>query len=223
MHTRRFIGSAVVVASLLAGTACGASGGKDDSQKATTTTTASHATTTAATTTSTAAAKTTTTAGSSGGVSVTSWAGGFCGSFAGWLTAIKTAGSSMSANPPTSVTAARTQILALFDTVGTETDSLVNAIKALGPPDMDKGAQLSTDLQQKFQEFGTETAAARASVAAASTSDPTAFQAAVQAAVDKFQTDVGKIGDSFSEIDTKYPDPQFQSALSTACADLPTG
>ncbi|HEY4375977.1 MAG TPA: hypothetical protein VGM93_02420, partial [Acidimicrobiales bacterium] len=123
MHSRRFIGTALVAASLLAGTACGASGGNDAAKTTSTTASASHTTTTAATAPSTTAAKTTTTAGSTGspeGASVDAWASGFCGSFSTWLSAIKTTGSSMTANP-SSVAAARTQILTLFDTVGTQT------------------------------------------------------------------------------------------------------
>lgn len=203
---RRTLLALAAASALALVSACGASGG-DDAAATTTSSDAAATTTSEATTTTEASAK-----------GVDQWATGFCDSFGSWLDGIKQAsndvGSKVTPGDPAS---AQTAIVDLFDTASSETEDLISAIKDGGAPDIEDGQGLVDLLVEKFQGFDD---AAQAAKADAENLDPssTTLQSDVEGLTSTFQDEVNKVGDSFSEIDAKYPSSELQDALSTHCS-----
>lgn len=193
---------------------CGASGGDDASDKKTTTTEASGGDKT----TTTGAEKTTTTESSGGDVDVDEWAKGFCGSFEAWIAEIQGASGSIGDSiTPGDIQGAKDAIVGLFETASSETQSLIADLESGGTPDVDDGAALVDDLIGKFQDFDDAISAAKSDAEGLPVDDPTAFQSEVTTLVATFQTETTKVGESFSELDTKYPSPALNKALTSSC------
>lgn len=203
---RRTILALVAAGSLSLVSACGTSGGND--ADATTTAAGAKATTTeSATTTTEAAAE-----------DVDTWAMGFCGSFSTWLDGIKAASNSVSDKvTPGDPESAKTAIVDLFGTASDETRTLISAIEDGGTPDIEDGQGLVDLLVEKFHGFDDAALAAKAD---AENLDPTSpsVQSDVSDLTTTFQDEVNKVGDSFSEIDAKYPSPELNKALTTHCS-----
>lgn len=218
--------AAVVALLALTVAACGASGGNDNSDKPTTTkadkstTSGGDKTTTTEDATTTTEDQTTTTdggGGPDGAVPVETWAGDFCGSFTAWIGNIKDASSSVNSGGIDDIETAKTAIVDLFGTASSETQSLISDIDAAGVPDIPDGDQLVQDLQGKFQDFDDAILTAQSDAEALDTSDPATFQTNVTELITRFQTETKTVGDSFGELDAKYPSPEFQQALSSNC------
>ncbi|CAN5783937.1 hypothetical protein BH10ACT1_BH10ACT1_09850 [soil metagenome] len=149
---------------------------------------------------------------------VTTWAQGFCGDFGTWIDAIRTAGSSVGKGVAKGdVTGAKAAIVKLFTTSEDATDALIESLEAGGTPDLTDGGALVEDLKAKFGAFKKAIVAARGDAEALSTGDPAAFATQVDGLVGTFQSETTKVGDSFAEIDTKYPSSELQAALSADC------
>lgn len=202
--------------------ACGASGGSGGSLKATTTTAADTSTTAGGsnTTTTTEDTTTTTSKGSSGGdtIAVAAWADDFCGNFGSWIDDIKSisskAGDGLSAGD---VAGAKQAVVDLFGNASDRTQQLIDDIDSGGVPDMDNGDELVKDLEGKFTDFDDAIQSAKSDASDLETSDGTQFQSDVQDLLKRFQTEVKDVGDSFSELDAKYPSRDFQQALKSSC------
>ena len=52
------------------------------------------------------------------------------------------------------------------------------------------------------------------------TADPAAFQSTITGLVSTFQSETETVGNSFSELDAKYPDPDLNEAVGSACSFL---
>jgi hypothetical protein len=201
----------VAVAALSFLGACGASGGSD-ADKDTTTTEAEKSTTTEAEET------TTTEADSGDTVEVAEWADSFCGSFSTWLDEIQTASSDVGSDiTPGDMDGAKTAIANLFGSASDATQTLMSEIEDAGDPDIEDGDQLVDDLIEKFQGFDDAAQDAKADAEALTTDDVAAFQSDATELTDRFQAEVEKVADSFSEIDAKYPSPELNDELSSAC------
>ncbi len=200
---------------------CGASGGSDGADTTTTTGTTSApetTTTTAEATTTTTAEETTTTSSSSDAVPVTAWADDFCGSFSSWTDDVKSLGSGVEGNiTPGDLEGAKTTIVGFFDDVSGRTQQLIDDVDGAGVPDIKDGDQLVKDLQGKFQEFDDAIASARSDIEGVDTGDAQAFQAQVKSSLNDFQTEATKVGNSFSELDAKYPSRELNDAINSSC------
>jgi len=203
---RKSLAVLLTVSALTLVSACGASGGSDSATKD------------KATTTTEKAKVTTTTEAKSDAVPVDEWAASFCKSFGAWTTTIKSTGDDISKDiTPGDLAGARTAIVALFDKVSAETKDLITTLETSGTPDIDDGEQFVKDLSEKFQGFVDATEASKAKAAAIPVDDPTTFQTQFTAVFDDFQKNINAVGDSFGELDTKYPDSDLQAALSKSC------
>lgn len=219
MSTKIRTAAAILALTTLA-TACGASGGGSDAGPATT---AADATTTVVEeTTSTAPPETTTTLpGPDGAIPVTKWADGFCGDFGTWLDAIKSESDGVADKvTPGDIESAKTAIVGLFDAASGQTQTLISSVEGGGVPAIEDGDKLVKDLAGRFKDFDAVITDAGAKARAVSTADPAAFQKEVQTLLTSFQTEVQTVGDSFNELDAKYPSPDLQSALSDSCTAL---
>lgn len=217
---RKSFGVLLTIAALFFVASCGASGGEDSSD--TTVASDDTPTTEAEETTTTEDEETTTTEQESSGggdVDVEEWAEGFCGNFEGWLADIQDASGSVADGiTPGDVEGAKAAIVGLFDDASATTDTLITSIEEGGAPDIDDGESLVEDLVGKFEDFNAAIGAAKSDAEALPTADPAAFQSGVNTVVETFQTEVTEVGDSFAELDTQYPSPELNAALSSSCS-----
>lgn len=210
---RKPLGILLALVALFFVASCGASGG-DESSDTTEAETSEESSTTEDETTTTAD-------DSSDAVEVDAWAEDFCGNFQGWLSEIQDASGTVSEGiTPGDVEGAKAAIVGLFDDASTSTTALIESLESGGYPDIDDGEDLVDDLVGKFEDFDTAIGGARAEAEALPTDDPAAFQSGVNDVVETFQTEVTEVGDSFSELDTKYPAPELSSALEASCTEL---
>jgi hypothetical protein len=190
--------------------ACGASGGSDDAKKS------EDPTTTAA-----PKEETTTTEADQGDdetVAVDEWADTFCGSFSTWLDDIQTASSGVADNvTPGDIDSAKTAIADLFGTASEATQTLIDELESGGAPDIDDGDQLVEDLVEKFQAFDDAAQKAKADTEDLASDDISTFQSEADELTTTFQDEVGKVADSFSEIDSKYKSEELNAELDKAC------
>ncbi|MCU1453490.1 MAG: hypothetical protein JWN46_1636, partial [Acidimicrobiales bacterium] len=159
----------------------------------------------------------TTTSGGSA-IPVKEWADGFCIPLGVWIKDLKAASAKVKTAPQTTIAEKKTAIEGLFDEAAAASEKLAGVIEALPPADMKQGDQIGPDLVTKFNDFTTESKATKDKVAAASDTDQVAFKAAATDAINAFQANVKVISDSFSALDTKYPDAAFQTAFKASCA-----
>lgn len=198
--------------------ACSSSGGNDDDASGSTTTEQEGGDET----TTTEDEETTTTeddGGEGGTVDVDEWAGEFCGNFDTWMTAVQDAGTNVadSMGDSTDLESAKTAVVGLFETISSETETLIGAIEDGGAPDIEDGEALVDDLVGKFTEFNDSIESAQAEAEGLDTADPAAFATDVQSVVSTFQTEVTEVGNSFSELDSKYPSEELNDALTSSC------
>lgn len=214
---------------VIVGSACGVSGTTDEAGKPTTTSSADRdatSTTDTTDTTETTEAPTTTSEptppASGSAVPVEQWTGRFCRSFTTWLNGIKkiTADASTNLQTASDVAARKQVLLDSYASSSALTDTLITDIEGSGPPDVARGDSLKSDILVRFRQFSSELSRLIDEVRAADPSDASAFASTVTSAAKAFQANVVTIGTSFSEIDTKYPDPAFQSALRSSCAGV---
>ena len=206
---RKTVSIVMAVAALTFLGACGTSGGSSDSEKKDD-----------ATTTTAAAAEetTTTTEAESDAVEVADWADSFCGSFGAWLDEIEAASSGVGSDvTPGDLDGAKTAIADLFGSASEATQTLISEIESAGAPDIEDGDQLVADLTEKFQGFDEAAQAAQADAEALATDDVAQFQTDATELTTRFQDEVQEVADSFSEIDAKYPSPELNEELNSAC------
>ena len=197
---RKILASALALLSLTLVAGCGASG-----NEATTTTAPS-----------TTAVETTTTETPSDEVSVTEWADGFCQSFGQWLDGIKQAGDDVGSGLRGSdLEGAKAAIVGLFDRASSETQTLLASLEAGGSPDIAKGDKFVQDLMGKFEDFNQAIGAAKDGTSALDTADRAKFGTNIKALLATFDKETTAVGDSFGELDTKYPSSELQAALSS--------
>ena len=151
-------------------------------------------------------------------IDVDTWAKGFCTDFGTWIRAIRTAGDGVG----TGVTkgdmeGAKGTIVKLFATSAEDTATLITSLEQGGVPDLTDGSSLVKDLKAKFAAYQKAILAAQAEAKALPTDDPAGFASRVDGLVETFRTETTKVGDSFAEIDTKYPSRELQDALSAGC------
>ena len=206
----------IAAAALLLVAGCSTDGDNDATKS--TTTTEAPVTTTEAPTTTTEAPTTTTEGPAEGTVDIETWAAGFCGSFGDWTTGVQDLGTTAEADLKAATTPAEAQdaVVATFDGASMLTTTLIDEVEAQDPPDMDDGEGMVAAFTSKFQEFADviEASRSRAEEVDVEASD---FGEQVQAIYADFENDFTAIGNSFGEIDRKYPDPEFQRALTDAC------
>lgn len=190
MRTSLAVLAAAGMLTILSG--CGTSSGEDD----------------AAETTTTEAAP----------IEVEAWADSFCGSFGTWLDAIEAASSGVADEVvPGDIASAKTAISNLFGTASTATEGLIAELEDGGAPDIDDGDQLVDDLIAKFDAFNEAAQAAQADTEALANEDIASFQGAADELTTRFQDEVNTVADSFGEIDTDYPSPELNAALTASC------
>ncbi len=200
---RKYLIALVALASLATLSACGSSGGSDGASDATTTTKAK-------------ATKTTTEVPT---VTVAKWAGEFCGNFKTWQDEIQASSSKVKDKvDPTDASTAQTAISDLFSEASTSTQDLIASIENGSVPDMDEGQAFLDDLISKFQEIDDAAQSAKTDVGKLKTDDLETFETEATKLVTQFQDAITKVGDSFSEIDAKYPSADLEAALSKSCA-----
>lgn len=207
---RKSFGPIGAVLALTFISACGASGGQTEAGVTTSTTAAASQD------------STTTTAASSGDtVSIATWAAGFCGSFDAWISKIKeassTVGSGLSGGD---VAAGKAAIIRLFETASAETKTLISSLEDGGVPDMSDGDRFVSDLTGKFQDFDRAIDAAKTEAEALPIDDPAGFSTKVAVLVKTFTTETTAVGNSFTELDGKYPSPVLSSALTDSCDSI---
>ena len=215
--------AATAAALALVLSACGASGGSSEGagQSPTTAAASDSTTTTTEAPTTTEATTTTTSDIPEDAVAVKDWADDFCGNFKGWITDIQTASTDVGKDiNPGDINGGKLAIVKLFETASTETESLIGQIDAGGVPDVPDGDKLVDDLNGKFQDFNDAIEKAKAEAEALPTDDPNAFQSEVKRLTQTFQDETTKVGESFGELDAKYPSPELQSALSDSCKGI---
>ena len=197
---RRSAASALALLSLALVAGCGASGDKA----------------TATTAPSTTAAETTTTETPSDEVSVTEWADGFCETFGDWLDGIKQAGDDAGSGlSGGDLEGAKEAIVGLFDSASSVTRTLLTSLSEGGSPDIAKGDQFVEDLMGKFEDFDQAISAAKDGTNALDTADRAKFGQDVKALLATFDKVTAAVGDSFGELDSKYPSSELQTALSS--------
>lgn len=193
--------------------ACGASGTQDE-QAATTTDAGTEETTT----TTSGATTTTESNVADGATDVDDWAEDFCGSFEGWISNIQDASAEVGADiEPGDIQGGKDAIVNLFELASAQTENLVSDIEAGGVPDVEDGDKLVDDLTSKFNDFNAAIEEAKTQAEAIPIDDAAAFQAKITELTGTFETEVLAVGESFSELDAKYPSRELQSALSSSC------
>lgn len=201
---RKTLLALVAVLSLFVVSACGASGGEDTSSDDKPDTTE--------------AAETTTTEAEAETVPVDEWAKGFCSDFSNWTDTIEKVGDDITADiTPGDLEGARTAIEGLFGEVADETQSLVDSLEEGGTPDIDDGDKFIADLSEKFQGFVDATNDSKEAAADIPVDDPSTFQTEFTKLFEDFQSNINDVGDSFGELDSRYPDPDLQKALTDNC------
>lgn len=152
-------------------------------------------------------------------VEVEAWADNFCGDFQAWLDGVKAASEGLSGSiAPGDIEGAKAAIVDLFDDVAGQTETLITEIEDGGAPDIDDGEQFLADLLTKFEEFHTAITDAGAEAEAVDTADPAAFQATITELVSTFQAETETVGNSFSELDARYPDQDLNAAVTSSCS-----
>ena len=210
---RKTIGAFLALFALVLTSACGASGGDETSSSTTTTVAAGDSTTS-----TTEGDTTTTTEAGSDTTNVDEWAKDFCGSFEDWIAKIQEESANVSDSvTPGDVAGAKQVIVDLFGSVSDETQSLIGDIENAGVPDIDDGANFVDDLIGKFQDFDDAIQAAKTDAEALQTADPAKFKTDVDGLVATFQSETTAVGNSFGELDAKYPDQDLQVALKSSC------
>lgn len=198
---RKIVASALAMLSLTMAAACGVAGSE------TTSTTKA---------TQTTAAETTTTETPSDVVSVTEWADGFCETFGDWLDGIKQAGDNAGTGlSGGDLEGAKEAIVGLFDSASSVTRTLLTSLSEGGSPDIAKGDEFVEDLMGKFEDFDQAISAAKDGTNALDTTDRAKFGKDVKALLATFDKETADVGDSFGELDTKYPSSELQAALSS--------
>ena len=203
---RKFLTALVAIAAFALISGCGASGGSDSSAN------------TAAPTTTAAAKPTTSTTEARSAVAVAAWADDFCGNFTTWLDEIKAASADIKDQvTPGDIGSAQQALVTLFGNASAATQKLINSLDQGGSPDVDKGDQLVADLVSKFEAFDKAALTAQSDAKALTSTDVTTFQSDADELTSRFQAEVTKVGDSFGEIDTKYPSSELNAALNSSC------
>ncbi len=152
-------------------------------------------------------------------VEVEAWADNFCGDFQAWLDGVKAASEGLSGSiAPGDIEGAKAAIVGLFDDVAGQTDTLITEIEDGGAPDIDDGEEFLADLVTKFEEFHAAITEAGAEAEAVDTADPAAFQATITELVSTFQAETETVGNSFSELDARYPDQDLNAAVTSSCS-----
>lgn len=201
---RKFLAAAAAALLLVTLSACGASGGESDGAADAPETTKKAETTT-------------TTEPGAESLPVDEWADGFCTDFESWVKTLETQSQAIENDvQPGDVEGAQKAIVGLFDQVSQETQDLVDSLGE-SYPDIEDGDQFASDLQEKFQGFVDATEKSKAKAEELATDDPTQFQSDVESIVDEFKSSVDDVGNSFAELDTKYPDQDLQDALQKSC------
>lgn len=197
--------AAIVTALLLLTAACSS----DDETSSVTTSTTS---------TTGAPAPVTTEGPAPGTESVDDWAETFCGSFATWRSGIENLGPRAEADlsDATSQGEARDGVVSLLDDALVLTTVLIGKIEAQDPPDIDDGQGVVTAFTDTFKGFVEliETSRERAEAVEV---EADGFGQQMKAVYADFQNDFSAVGNGFAEIDRKYPDAEFQRALTRAC------
>lgn len=155
---------------------------------------------------------------SPGTVSVDEWAETFCGAFADWTTGMGKLSVRSEADIPaaTSPSGARDAAVAALDNALILTTSFITKIEDQEPPDMEDGEGVVETFTETFQGFADAIEASRDRAEAVDANDDDLAEQLKAISTD-FGNDFDSIGDSFGEIDRKYPDPEFQRALTSAC------
>lgn len=212
---KRIFSATAVALLLLAG--CSTGGGGSDAAK--TSTTEAKTTTVPASSSTTAPTTTTTEDPSAGTVPLKTWAKGFCGSFSAWTSGIEDLGKTAERDigAASSPAEARDAVVATFEGAATLTTTLIGEVSAQDPPKMKDGEGMVAAFTAKFQEFADviEASRSRAEAVDVNAAD---FGDQVKKIYADFENDFAAIGNSFGEIDRRYPDPAFQQALTDACS-----
>ena len=146
---------------------------------------------------------------------------GICGDFQAWLDGVKASSEGITSSiTPGDIEGAKAAIVGLFDDVAGQTETLIGEIEDGGAPDIEGGEDFLADLVGKFEEFHTAITEAGAEAEAVDTADPAAFQSTITGLVSTFQSETETVGNSFSELDAKYPDPDLNEAVGSACSFL---
>lgn len=154
-------------------------------------------------------------------VEVEAWAENFCGDFQAWLDGVKAASEGLSGSiTPGDIEGAKAAIVGLFDDVAGQTETLITEIEDGGAPAIDDGEDFLADLVAKFEEFHAAITEAGTEAEAVDTSDPAGFQATITELVSTFQAETETVGNSFSELDARYPDPDLNAAVTSSCSFL---
>ena len=170
----------------------------------------------ATTSTSTTALATTTTLP---GIDPDAWAETFCGNYRRWLAAVRLAATGVDGDVTEGdVASGRDAIVKLFETSSVETETLIGQIDDGDVPRIQNGERLVADLSNRFTEFNTAIADAKADAESLPTDDPAAFKTKVAELTETFQAEINTVARSFDELDASYPSPELQRALAGSCA-----
>lgn len=167
---------------------------------------------------------TTATGGSS---SADAYATGVCGAINAWLETIQGGAQGLQENPPTSAEQGKTAVVGYLDDVVTATDTMVSAIEALGAPDVPDGEEIHATLQSALNKVKDVFSQARDEASQASTSDPAAFQAQMEALGTTLGSASAEVDESLSsvsgaELDSAFQDsPECQQLMNTTASVSP--
>lgn len=218
----RLAPAASLLTVMLVLTGCGVSGrSTSDRRRPSTTTTAPSDTQPGETSTTDAPTSPSTSEGGAD-AAVQEWAGKFCRSYGKWVHDTKDLVSSgrrdvqAAADPPT----VKKRLLRLYDGASRLTGTLVDDIDRLGPPPSPRGPEVHRGILAGLRALRGRLVDLSAKVSAADPSDSATFQRAVADAGSDFQSRLGEVSTSFSDLDTKYPDRQLSRAMASACSGI---
>lgn len=145
------------------------------------------------------------------------WAASFCRNFSDWRDALVEGNTTASGiMAPGDNAAAKGALVTLFGDAATQTEDLIATLQSGGSPDIEQGDALVGDLVDRFQGFSDAATVAQDDAKALDATSAT-FEQDASALSTRYQEEVTKVGQSFAEIDTKYPSKDLSAALTKEC------
>ena len=157
--------------------------------------------------------------GSSGGSSKTgakpdAWAAEVCGALRDWAQGLKSSSTSLNAQlaTATSIEAAKAKFIAFLDTAAKTADVMVARVRKEGPPAVDKGEALQSDLEAALGRFGTSFRHASTKARKLPTNNRQAFSSGVTSLGKDVVTELAATGDVFTKLGERFKDKDLSNA-----------
>jgi hypothetical protein len=163
-------------------------------------------------------------ADSAEGAEPAQYAADVCGAIASWQQELQASATTMQSKLNTSSTPAdvKAGLVTFMEGATKSTDGMIAKVKEAGPPAVEDGEALQSDLEKGLSDAQTAFAKARDDAKALPTNDQAAFQREAQALGTTLQREGTAIGQTFNGLSTKYDSKELNEAFDKepACTSL---